>query len=148
MVYEGERYTYAEAHEKVNHLASMFHQRGVRKGDRIAIAMRNLPEWIFSFFAAHSIGAVAVAVNAWLSPEALAHVLKLTQPSLAVVDEERATLFKQQLESLSSNGCKSLIVVRAEGQPPAGFERFEDALRSTPAQPLPPIDISAEVCFR
>ncbi|GAA5964770.1 hypothetical protein JCM3765_002549 [Sporobolomyces pararoseus] len=144
VVYEGERYTYEEAHAKVNHLASIFHQRGVRKGDRIAIAMRNLPEWIFSFFAAHAIGAVAVAVNAWLSPEALAHVLKLTQPSLAVVDEERATLFKEQLGSLSSGGCKSLIVVRAQGKPPAGFERFEDALSSTPARPLPTIDISPE----
>lgn len=141
-MYEGERYTYEEAHAKVSHLASIFHQRGVRKGDRIAIAMRNLPEWIFSFFAAHTIGAVAVAVNAWLSPEALAHVLKLTQPSLAVVDEERATLFKEQL---SSGGCKSLIVVRAQGEPPVGFERFEDALSSTPARPLPPIEISPEV---
>ncbi|GAA5894576.1 class I adenylate-forming enzyme family protein [Sporobolomyces salmoneus] len=144
IVYENERYSYEEAQTKVQHLASLFHQRGVRKGDRIAIAMRNLPEWIFTFFAAHSIGAVAVAVNAWLSPEALAHVLNLTQPSLAVVDEERATLFKRQLGSLSEGGCKSLIVVRARGQTPAGFERFEDALRSTPARPLPPIEILPE----
>jgi acyl-coenzyme A synthetase/AMP-(fatty) acid ligase len=145
IVYEGERYTYDQAHDKVQHLASFFHQRGVRKGDRIAIAMRNLPEWIFSFYAAHTIGAVAVAVNAWLSPEALAHVLKLTQPSLAVVDEERAALFKEQLESLSTGGCKSLIVVRAGDRPPAGFERFEDALRGAHLGQLPPIEILPEV---
>ncbi|GAA6011454.1 hypothetical protein JCM11491_002792 [Sporobolomyces phaffii] len=144
IVYEGERYTYNQAHEKVQHLASLFHQRGVRKGDRIAIAMRNLPEWIFSFYAAHAIGAVAVAVNAWLSPEALAHVLKLTQPALAVVDEERAALFKTQLESLNTGGCKALIVVRAGQQAPAGFERFEDALRNTPARQLPSIEILPE----
>jgi len=108
--------------------------------------MRNLPEWIFSFYAAHSIGAVAVAVNAWLTPEALAHVLKLTQPSLAVVDEERAALFKEQLDSLKTNGCKGLIVVRSrQGQVPEGFERLEDALQSTPAKELPYIEILPEV---
>ena len=108
--------------------------------------MRNLPEWIFSFYAAHSIGAVAVAVNAWLTPEALAHVLKLTQPSLAVVDEERAALFKEQLDSLKTNGCKGLIVVRSrKGQVPEGFERLEDALQSTPAKELPYIEILPEV---
>ncbi|GAA6059165.1 hypothetical protein JCM10212_005510 [Sporobolomyces blumeae] len=144
LVYEGERYTFEETHAKVEHLASLFHQRGVRKGDRVAIAMRNLPEWVFSFYAAHTIGAVAVAVNAWLSPEALAHVLRLTQPSFAVVDEERAVLFKEQLDSLKNGGCKGLLVVRSSGSPPAGFEKFEDALRATPSRPLPPIEILPE----
>lgn len=48
IVYEQERLTYADAHRRVLHLASLLHARGVRKGDRVAIAMRNIPEWIIS----------------------------------------------------------------------------------------------------
>ncbi|GAA5924007.1 class I adenylate-forming enzyme family protein [Sporobolomyces koalae] len=144
IVYENERYTFEQAHDKVQHLAHVFHERGVRKGDRVAIAMRNLPEWIFSFFAAHMLGAVAVAVNAWLTPDALAHVLRLTAPTLAIVDEERAVLFKTALESLGSSRCKSFIVVRSDARPPAGFEKYEDALRATTTRTLPKIEILPE----
>lgn len=146
VVYEGERYSYQQAHDKVQRLARLFHDRGVRKGDRVAIAMRNLPEWIFSFFAAHELGAVAVAVNAWLSPEALAHVLTLTEPKLAIVDEERASLFRQQLSGTAGARPKSLIVVRAaKGQTPQGFERYEDALETVSARDVPPVEIRPEV---
>ncbi|GAA5846742.1 hypothetical protein JCM3766R1_005051 [Sporobolomyces carnicolor] len=145
VVYEGERYSYQQAHDKVQRLARLFHDRGVRKGDRVAIAMRNLPEWIFSFFAAHELGAVAVAVNAWLSPEALAHVLTLTEPKLAIVDEERASLFRQQLSGTAGARPKSLIVVRAaKGQTPQGFERYEDALETVSARDVPPVEIRPE----
>lgn len=48
IVYEGERLSYADANERILRLASLFYENGVRKGDRVAIAMRNLPEWIIS----------------------------------------------------------------------------------------------------
>lgn len=48
LVYEGERLTYAQTHERVLRLASLLHARGVKKGDRVAIAMRNVPEWAIS----------------------------------------------------------------------------------------------------
>lgn len=46
LVYEDERLTYSETHERVLHLASLLHARGVKKGDRVALALRNTPEWI------------------------------------------------------------------------------------------------------
>lgn len=48
IVYEAERLTYADANERILQLASLMHENGVRKGDRVAIAMRNLPEWVIT----------------------------------------------------------------------------------------------------
>ncbi|CEQ39336.1 SPOSA6832_00846, partial [Sporobolomyces salmonicolor] len=144
IVYEDERLTFGAADAKIRHLASLFHQRGVRKGDRVAIAMRNLPEWALSFFAAHMLGAVAVAVNAWLSPEAFAHCLELTQPRIVLVDEERAKLLQDRIAPLRRQGCKAFFVTRSSQQIGAGLEKLEDALRASPARDLPDVNISPE----
>ena len=53
LVYEDERYSFAEAHRIVNALAQRLGTYGVQPGDRVAIAMRNYPEWAFAFWAAH-----------------------------------------------------------------------------------------------
>lgn len=49
LIYENERLTYADAQERAARLAALLHARGVKKGDRVAIAMRNIPEWAFSY---------------------------------------------------------------------------------------------------
>jgi hypothetical protein len=53
----------------------LVHRCGVKKGDRVAISMRNYPEWIFAFTAVLSIGAVAVAMNAHWQAEDMAYAL-------------------------------------------------------------------------
>ncbi|MGB1506854.1 MAG: AMP-binding protein, partial [Acidimicrobiales bacterium] len=65
LVYEDESYTFAEAHTIVRSLAAYLKGQGVAEGDRVAIAMRNYPEWVFSYWAVVSIGGAAVGVNAW-----------------------------------------------------------------------------------
>ena len=66
VVYEDERYTYAEIGAQVRSLAH--HLRDVarrRPGDRVALAMRNYPEWVVGYWAITSIGAAVVGMNAW-----------------------------------------------------------------------------------
>ena len=62
---------------------------GIQRGDRVAIAMRNYPEWAVAFFAVTSIGAIAVAINAWWNPRELSYSLENCDPALVVVDQER-----------------------------------------------------------
>ena len=66
LVYKDDRYSYARAHEVVDalarHLAGTY---GVVPGDRVAIAMRNYPEWALAFWATASLGVVVVPLNAW-----------------------------------------------------------------------------------
>eukprot|EP00947_MAST-08B_sp_MAST-8B-sp1_P002478 g2478.t1 len=66
-----ERYTFAEAHRLSSGLgAYLVDELGIRKGERVAVAMRNYPEWGFAFMAATSVGAVAVPTNSlWVSSE-------------------------------------------------------------------------------
>ena len=64
LVYEDERLTYAQAHDRVNALGNWLIAQG-NSGDRVAIAMRNYPEWLLSYWATLSIGATVVGMNAW-----------------------------------------------------------------------------------
>lgn len=63
---------------------------GVRKGDRIAIAMRNCPSWIVTYMAAVKAGAIVTLVNGWWQPDELAAGIGLVSPRLIVADAERA----------------------------------------------------------
>ena len=66
LVYEDETWTYADLLEQIDGFAhALVHTYRVQPGDRVAIAMRNYPEWIAAFAAAVSVGAIAVALNAW-----------------------------------------------------------------------------------
>ncbi|MCV0383591.1 MAG: acyl--CoA ligase [Erythrobacter sp.] len=89
VIYEDERITYDAWFRAVAALAHEFRKRGIGKGDRVALAMRNLPEWPVVFFAAVTIGAVCVPLNAWWTGDELAYGLSDSGTSLLVCDEER-----------------------------------------------------------
>ena len=88
--YEDERYSFAQAWAAAARIGQVLvHGCGVRHGDRVAIAMRNYPEWIFAFTAITSIGAVAVAVNAHWSAEEMAYALADSGTKVLLADAER-----------------------------------------------------------
>jgi acyl-CoA synthetase (AMP-forming)/AMP-acid ligase II len=64
----------------------------IRPGDRVAIAAANSPEWITAFWAVASLGAVAVACNAWWSPAEFTYALAQTSPRAVIADAKRLTL--------------------------------------------------------
>ncbi|GAA5863970.1 hypothetical protein JCM8547_005298 [Rhodosporidiobolus lusitaniae] len=146
IIYEHERLTYAQAHEKVARLAALFHERGVKKGGRVAIAMRNLPEWVFSWWALHTLGAVGVAVNAWLTPDAFLHCLALTEPTVVLVDVERARVLKGKTQGLREKGGRAFFVVRAgrEEGVMEEWERLEDALEGCKGTEVSKVEILPE----
>jgi long-chain acyl-CoA synthetase len=90
IVYEDERLSFNEAWSasaKIGHILREMY--GIRKGDRVAISMRNYPEWMIAFSAITSIGAIAVAMNAlWLAEE-MAYGLKDSGAKLLIADRER-----------------------------------------------------------
>jgi acyl-CoA synthetase (AMP-forming)/AMP-acid ligase II len=63
---------------------------GIRKGDRVAIAMRNAPGWIVTYMAVLKAGGIATLINGWWQPDELAHALQLTEPKLMIADAPRA----------------------------------------------------------
>ena len=95
-VYEDERYTFAQMYNKAAQLATcLIEQFGVEKGDRIAISMRNYPEWVIGFTAATSIGAIAVAMNAWWEADEIAMGLADCGAKVMLADAERLARLDQ-----------------------------------------------------
>ena len=84
------RITFAEHAAQVASLARALREEyGVRPGDRVAINAANSPEWITTFWATVSIGAIAVAFNAWWSPREVEYGLQHSAPTLLVADRRR-----------------------------------------------------------
>jgi len=90
--YEGESFTLADVTSQVDRLAVGLAERGVVRGDVVAILAGNRPETIFAWFASNRLGAIATPLNpAYKAPE-LAGVLALTKPRLVVVTDELRAL--------------------------------------------------------
>ncbi|WP_461003868.1 class I adenylate-forming enzyme family protein [Streptomonospora sediminis] len=142
LVYGDERLTYAEFHRHTAALARRFtDDYGVTKGDRVAIAMRNYPEWVVAYFAATSIGAIAVPLNSWWSGPELEFGLSDSGAKVLVADRERIERLGEALERLEP----ALIAVRT-AEPPAGARTWEAVLEgAASADPhLPPAELDPD----
>jgi long-chain acyl-CoA synthetase len=110
IVYEDERLTYEAHYRAVSALAHVLADRyGVTKGDRVAIAMRNLPEWSIAFWAGIAIGAVVTPLNGWGTGDDLAYGLTDSGSKVAVVDAERLERLQPYLAGINLAG---VIAVR------------------------------------
>ena len=84
------RITYAAHFEAVASVAKALHEEyGVAKGDRVAILAANNPEWIITFWATVSLGAIAVALNGWWVADEIVYGLEDSQPKVLIGDEKR-----------------------------------------------------------
>jgi len=89
VVYEDERVSYRAFSLAATALAQQLVRDGVRKGDRVAVAMRNLPEWPVAFYAAILAGAIVTPLNAWWTGPELEYGLADSGSRIAIVDHER-----------------------------------------------------------
>ena len=93
LVFQDERKTYAEAHADVAAIANWLLQQGIKPGDRIAIAMRNYPEWLLIYWACMTQGIAIVGMNAWWVEEEMAYGLEDSTPKILFCDQERLDRF-------------------------------------------------------
>ena len=85
-----ERLSFADLDRWSEQLAKALASRGIAKGDRVGIAMRNCPSWVVSYMAILKAGAVATLLNGWWQPHEMRHALELVQPKLILADAPRA----------------------------------------------------------
>jgi long-chain acyl-CoA synthetase len=138
LIYGEEVLTYAHHFGKVAALARHMRAIGVEKGDRVAIGMRNYPEWVISFWACQAIGAVSVAINAWWTGPEIAFALADSSPAALLIDGERL----ERLAPLigATQGLKGVVVAR-RGHAGPGGDDF-DAVTATLAAELPEAEIA------
>ncbi|GAB5458390.1 MAG: class I adenylate-forming enzyme family protein [Henriciella sp.] len=112
LVYEDERVTFAAFARAVEHFArALADTYGVKKGDRVAIVMRNYPQWPVAFMAALSLGAIATPLNSWWTGEELSYGLQDSGAKVAVVDSALYGRISDQLGQLPN--LETVIVARA-----------------------------------
>ena len=129
LVFGDERLTFAEVHSRGREFAAMLqHRHGIAKGDRVAIAMRNYPDWIIAFIGVIELGAIAIPMNAWWTAEEIDYGLKDSGARLAIADEERA----RRMASLSCSVTVLTVRTAAEVAAGLGFVRVEDELALAP----------------
>jgi steroid-24-oyl-CoA synthetase len=112
IVYGDERLTFGHVRRRSLSLARELHRSfGVRSGDRVAIAMRNLPEFVISFWGAALVGAIVVPLNSWWKGAELAYALQNSGAVVVLVDDERL----EQLRAEELPSGSHVIGVRAQG---------------------------------
>jgi long-chain acyl-CoA synthetase len=151
LVYEDERYTYAEVAAQVRSLAhALATTHGVGSGDRVAIAMRNYPEWVVAYWATVCVGAAVVGMNAWWTPTEMEYGLRDSSPKVLIADDERLERTLQVLDNLRAENPLHIISVRSERALPADASRWADVVRPADAPAALPdatIDPDDDVCI-
>ena len=98
VVFDNERWSFTRFFGEVDALAAaMQHRHGIRSGDRVAIAMRNCPDWLIVFAAAAQLGAIIVPINSWGSAEELEFTLNDAGAALLAADSPRVKLAAEWL---------------------------------------------------
>jgi long-chain acyl-CoA synthetase len=133
LVFDDERLTFEQTWRRACMLGhALVHEFGVRPGDRVAISMRNYPEWVIGFIAVTSIGAVAVAMNALWQPAELEFGLSDSEAVVLLADQERL----ERLAQCRAPANLQVIAVRS-GTPPPGAIDFETVMSRTETQAMP-----------
>ena len=127
LAYEDEEWSFIEVMSEVDALAhALVHHFGVKKGDRVGIAMRNYPEWVISFAAILSIGAVSVSLNAWWTSEELDYAINDSGLRVLIADKERVVRASGPCERVGAR----ILGVRLDDTTYAGVvERWSGGLR-------------------
>ena len=111
LIYQDERWTFSQLLQQAWSLAAaLASEHQISSGDRVGIAMRNYPEWLTSFIAVTSMGAVAVPINSWGKAHDLLFAVRDSECKTVFCDQQR---FDQMSDGLKESGIKA-VVARAE----------------------------------
>ena len=131
LVHDQDRLTFGDVRSRSLSLARELQSSfGVRPGDRVAIAMRNLPEFVVSFWGAALNGAIVVPLNSWWTGPELNYALQDAGAVVAFLDDER-------LERVVADGRPpgvQLIGVRT-GDPDHADAPFDELVGGEPLDP-------------
>lgn len=143
LVYQQERLTYAEAHAAAAAVGHWLLGNGVAPGDRVAIAMRNYPEWMLIYWGCVSVGICAVGVNAWWTGEEMAYALADSEPKILFCDAERLQRILPHAERFKD----TRIVVTRTSDAPADAVQLDAVLAGGGVLPEVAIDPDADACI-
>ena len=138
IVFEEERWTMPRLLRLAGQIGhALVHDLGVQHGDRVAIAMRNYPEWIAAFVAITSVGAVVVPMNAWWVTEELVFAIEDSGSRVVFADDER---LRRMVDAEPGAIDATIVVARPDGDLPDGVRSLDDVLVDGTTMPDADID--------
>ncbi len=136
IVYEDERLSFSQVFAQIDALAAALVDRyGICKGDRVAIGMRNYPEWVMSMLAIISIGGVSVSLNALWVEDEIDYALADSGASLLIADVER---IGRGIEPCRRLGVR-MLEVRAETPSADDVDQWNEVV--VPGAAMPVVDV-------
>lgn len=142
LTYEGEQWSFNDFFRQVDAIGyQLVHRYGIEKGDRVAIAMRNYPEWISAYVAIVCLGAIAVPLNSWGQRDELLFGITDSGARTVFCDQQRLEYIAQDLEKLQVRA----VVARHNGAAlPAGAETLASFLDGVSGVEIPVFEVDAE----
>jgi len=140
IVYRNTRQSYAELEETVNRVANALAERGIRKGDRIALLSRNNHGFVVVFFAAARLGAILVPINFMLNATEVAYILGHAQPVAMVVEDGLFPVAESALHIAEVDVRTRGVILEASAAAPRGWESVGDWMLHADAR-SPEVDI-------
>jgi long-chain acyl-CoA synthetase len=130
----GEAISYAALDDRCRRFAAFLRSRSVAPGERVALLLQNVPEFIVAYFGALSAGCVAVPVNYRLSPPEVAYIVADCGAAVVVTTADQFDKVAAQ-DGVRGVGLWLLVDAPRDGSLP-----FGDALASGPASAPAPAD--------
>ncbi|KUI41938.1 ATP-dependent acyl-CoA ligase [Mycobacterium sp. IS-1590] len=109
MSIDGTAITFAQMRDRSSAAAAMLADRGVCRGDTVALFAGTCPEWVYFWLGAARLGAVSAAVNAANKGDFLAHALDVSQAKLVVTDHDRRARLAEVADQLVAPAATLLI---------------------------------------
>jgi long-chain acyl-CoA synthetase len=143
IVFERERLTYSEHFRLVSGLAGHLASIGIGAGDRIAVGMRNYPEFPVGFWSAIVMGAVSVPLNAWWTGPEMVYAIQDSGATVLFLDDERYERISPHLGELPE--VVATIVCRARVDSAENVTNWDELRRTFPAEAsLPDVEIAPD----
>jgi acyl-CoA synthetase (AMP-forming)/AMP-acid ligase II len=148
LLHEGERITYQEINSQANSLAHYLIERGVNRGDRVALLFENSVEYVVSYYAVLKTGAMVVPLHTDLKPDGLQRILSELELNILI----SSSGFEKLLNAvdLSQSGIQELILKNPSVRwISASFttEKFEELISakevSNPDRPIQDTDLAS-----
>lgn len=116
VIHNNQRIPYSELDLHVKKFALALVQLGVKKGDRVALFLQNVPEYIISYYGALRQGAIVLPMNPLVKEDEFNTIFSSTTPSILVLDEALFSVAAPSLKDVSSENTISVGFNEASGR--------------------------------
>jgi len=112
LIADNKRITYRQLHSAVQAVAPSLKNMGMGKGDKVAIMLPNIPEFVYCCFAVFQSGAVAVLLNTSSTPSELCYLLNNSDAKILITQASGEKRYREIKDQLST--CHSIYITDSE----------------------------------